>query len=98
MKFLIVLVALFLTLAQGKKDKAIFGKSLTQKEQRKLQRSRAARRNSVTNTNAAVPEKRRLTKSRRQLPYHTYYGMFCFVYIACCRIVEYSTAATCTMH
>jgi hypothetical protein len=76
MKFLVVALVLCLTLVQGKKDKAIFGKSLTQKAERKLQRQRIARRNAVAKTVAAVPEKRRLgdaTKARRHLPY---YGMY----------------------
>ena len=76
MKFLIVAIALCFTLAQGKKNKAIFGKSLNQKAERQLQRQRTARRNAVAATTKAVPEKRRLgdvTKARRHLPY---YGRF----------------------
>ena len=78
MKFLIVAIALCFTLAQGKKNKAIFGKSLTQKAERQLQRQRTARRNAVaaTTTTKVGPEKRRLgdvTKARRHLPY---YGRF----------------------
>lgn len=77
MKFLIVAIALCFTLAQGKKNKAIFGKSLNQKAERQLQRQRTARRNAVAATTTKVgPEKRRLgdvTKARRHLPY---YGRF----------------------
>jgi hypothetical protein len=77
MKFLIVVLALILSLVQGKKVKAIFGKSLTQNAERKLQRQRMTRRNAVAKpTTAVVPEKRRLgdvSKNRRNLPY---YGMF----------------------
>ena len=79
MKFLLVAFTLLSTLVQGKKTKAIFGKSLTQNAERKLQRQRITRRNKVeTTVTAVVPEKRHLgdvRKTRRHLPY---YGRFKF--------------------